>query len=184
MKKYLIKNLSTGEETLCERIELEGFEYYVANHEAYGTVGYISTEHGGVIGNIHYDEKNLTWDLRTYGSIHYPFSSKEHIKTVICTTAPLPDVPQVVDLVEEMAGSEYQKNKGKVDKLTLDEQIQRSGGFIVGYKTGYKSSQSTHPFSVEDMISFGTWLMKNGATTYGNLLSIWQQQQPTKIFCK
>jgi hypothetical protein len=43
----------------------------------------------------------------------------------------------------------YKKHSVKDDKLSLDEQIQRSGGFIVGFKEGMINGAKWHQ---EDMI--------------------------------
>ena len=41
--------------------------------------------------------------------------------------------------LDELAKEAYKKHSVKDDKLSLDEQIQRSGGFHVGYKEGAKA---------------------------------------------
>jgi hypothetical protein len=43
--------------------------------------------------------------------------------------------------IEQRAKEEYKKHSKDDERLTLDEQIQRSGGFIVGFKEGYKACQ-------------------------------------------
>ena len=40
------------------------------------------------------------------------------------------------EAAERLAKDAYKKHSVKDDKLSLDEQIQRSGGFIVGFKEG------------------------------------------------
>jgi hypothetical protein len=40
------------------------------------------------------------------------------------------------EAVERLSKNAYKKHSVKDDKLSLDEQIQRSGGFIVGFKEG------------------------------------------------
>jgi hypothetical protein len=55
----------------------------------------------------------------------------------------------VEDDVEKLAKSAYIKHGVKDDKLSLDEQIQRSGGFLVGFKEGYKAA--TKIYSEEDI---------------------------------
>jgi hypothetical protein len=58
----------------------------------------------------------------------------------------------VEDDVKKLAKSAYIKHGVKDDKLSLDEQIQRSGGFLVGFKEGYKSATKT--YSEEDLVEF------------------------------
>ena len=71
----------------------------------------------------------------------------------------LPLLPEMVveDDVEKLAENAYVKHEVKDDKLSLDEQIQRSGGFIVGFKAGYNAA--TKVYSEEDLrkaFYFGT----------------------------
>ena len=62
--------------------------------------------------------------------------------------------------------NESWKNQPKPNyELTLDEKIQRSGGYTVGFKDGYKSCLAAQSQSVEgrmyterDMIAFGVFL--------------------------
>jgi hypothetical protein len=63
----------------------------------------------------------------------------------------LPLLPEisVEDDVEKLAKNAYVKHGVKDDKLTLDEQIQRTGGFLVGFKEGYKAA--TKVYSEEDL---------------------------------
>ena len=56
--------------------------------------------------------------------------------------------------VEEMTKNAYSKHSVKNDRLSLDEQIQRTGGFNVGYKEGfsaYKELTKDKLFTIEDM---------------------------------
>jgi hypothetical protein len=63
----------------------------------------------------------------------------------------LPLLPEfnVENDVEKLAKNAYVKHGVKDDKLTLDEQIQRTGGFLVGFKEGYKAA--TKVYSEEDL---------------------------------
>jgi hypothetical protein len=63
----------------------------------------------------------------------------------------LPLLPEIVveDDVEKLAKQAYKKHNVKDDTFSLDEQIQRSGGFLVGYKEGYKAA--TKVYSEEDL---------------------------------
>lgn len=65
--------------------------------------------------------------------------------------------------VEKLAKEEYIKQSVKDDRLSLDEQIQRSGGFHVGFIEGFKKAQELNDkkFSLEDMESFASFTSKN-----------------------
>ena len=56
---------------------------------------------------------------------------------------PLSEVEEAINgySVEKMAKNAYLKHSAKDDRLSLDEQIQRSGGFNVGYSEGFKAHQ-------------------------------------------
>jgi hypothetical protein len=61
------------------------------------------------------------------------------------------------EAVERLSKNAYKKHSVKDDKLSLDEQIQRSGGFIVGFKEGMIEGakwQAERMYSEEDMIDF------------------------------
>jgi hypothetical protein len=58
------------------------------------------------------------------------------------------------EAAERLSKNAYKKHSVKDDKLSLDEQIQRSGGFIVGFKEGFIESakwQQERMYSEEDM---------------------------------
>jgi hypothetical protein len=44
--------------------------------------------------------------------------------------------------IEKLAREAYKKHSVEDDRLSLDEQIQRSGGFIVGFKEGFITAKS------------------------------------------
>jgi hypothetical protein len=52
--------------------------------------------------------------------------------------------------IEEAAREAYKKHSVNDDRLSLDEQIQRAGGFIVGFTVGAKY-QAERMYSEEDM---------------------------------
>jgi hypothetical protein len=63
----------------------------------------------------------------------------------------LPLLPDIVveDDVEKLGKQAYKKHSVKDDSFSLLEQIQRSGGFLVGFKEGYKAATKT--YSEEDL---------------------------------
>ncbi len=59
----------------------------------------------------------------------------------------------VVD-VEKLSQNEYQKHSVEDETHTLNEEIQRSGGFIVGFKEGFNKAMELNKdklFTVEDL---------------------------------
>ncbi len=45
-------------------------------------------------------------------------------------------IETIEEVAEKLSKNAYKKHSVEDDKLSLDEQIQRSGGFIVGFKEG------------------------------------------------
>jgi TusA-related sulfurtransferase len=93
--KYKLINKKTGEEHVCSKETVNGFDFYI----------------GGVIKDIH--ELNV-WDttvstfhpfLKFIGTSKYAIESFERgeFLKVIATNDPSKEIPQVVDEVEEMA---------------------------------------------------------------------------------
>lgn len=77
-------------------------------------------------------------------------------KKVICSTKPLGGLPLLVIEDEGVVLSKeaYKKHSVKDHTLSLDEQIQRTGGFNVGYKEGFDKAKSIYKFTEEDMVEF------------------------------
>lgn len=80
--KYKLINKKTGEETLCDKVTIDGFDYYVS------------------------DEKTLFSDGKTFVTkeniIHMAYGYNYGDKVVIASNNPI-DIPKVVDEVEELA---------------------------------------------------------------------------------
>jgi|688.fasta_scaffold757905_3 hypothetical protein len=60
----------------------------------------------------------------------------------------------IEEVAEKLSKNAYKKHSVKDDTLSLDEQIQRSGGFIVGFKEGMKEGakwQAQRMYSKEDL---------------------------------
>jgi hypothetical protein len=77
----------------------------------------------------------------------------------------------VVD-VEKLAEDSYQKHSVHDNKLSLDEQIQRSGGFIVGFKAGFNKAMELNKYKMfsEDDVNLAFVLGKNKDETRINKL--------------
>ncbi|MFK5283995.1 hypothetical protein ACI3PL_30900, partial [Lacticaseibacillus paracasei] len=76
--------------------------------------------------------------LNTITKIGYAFEFGLY-KKVIATTNKSLDLPMVIDEVEELLQkSMIEKDvRDNSNRLSLDEQIQRTGGFVVGFKDAY-----------------------------------------------
>lgn len=126
---YKLINLETKEEFICEKVIVDGYEYY------YGIEIPINGEWAI------YNNKQL---VKT-SNISNPLIHKK----VIATNNPSLDIPQIVDEVDEMANSAngylvYAKN----EKAPI---------FKEGFIKGYNKAKEQTPYSKQDMIEFAEW---------------------------
>jgi hypothetical protein len=174
--KYKLISKTTGEEHLCDKVTIDGFEYYY-NDDFFGDEDW------------YYDTKQET--IRFGSNNHVTGGYKK--KAIACNN-PNMDIPQAIeysDILEDMAVTSTEENE-------IDDSIEY--GHRLGFINGYNKSQETHPFSEEDMIEFGQWVSHNDwvylpskkywvneeqeeleqKLTSKELLQLWKEQQ-TKI---
>jgi hypothetical protein len=190
MQKYKLINTKTKEETICNKIQIENFDYYVE-----------------LINNEEYPDM-FTWyvDIVKNELIHEGDSDNfinPNWKTVIACNNPNIDIPQVVDEIKELSKKLYNQSYDEFNEPTWDEGklFQRKKGFI----EGYNKRKETFPFSEEDIVDFYEWcdcseeaaLFWKKNRVYpdmsGNhykqirenrkkLLQLWKEQQPKIIY--
>jgi len=174
--KYRLINKTTNQETICNKVTIEGFDYYVSDEEP--TLS---------------DTLNICYYIFNGTLYKREYSHHKGCKKVIATTNPNIDIPKVVDEVEILAELKY-KTIGFVEEWReLEENNPKNEGF----KEGYNKSQETHPFSEQDMIDFAEWRDKyleelnqwkvDGSKggeqfTTQELLNIWKEQNPKVIY--
>ena len=195
MIKYKLINIKTKEEHLCDKITIDGFDYYVSDEK---------------IKELAPDDRYATIVENPRRIVFYTKHVQSKDVVVIATNNPNIDIFKVVDEVEELALKttlhpkvlfEELKKCSQNDALLIDEfgeynivRYRETTGFILGYN----KSQETHPFSEEDMVLFGDWLNKNASRNnvgtwgyFGNLfytkttkelLQLWKEQQPKVLF--
>jgi hypothetical protein len=183
--KYTLINLKTKEETLCDKVEIDGFYYYIGD-----VVTDIKTLN---VWHINCTPKFHPF-LKFIGSTRYAVEEfeKGNFRKLISSNNPNIDIPKVVDEVDNLG---Y-----KHCDTIIPKDITRS--FHYSFKCGYNKSQESHPFSSEDMISFYKWLNKNGwqnfsdikeglfINSYGvqkqdkELIQLWKEEQPKIIYYK
>ena len=175
MSKYKLINTTNKEEHLCDKVTIDGFDYYVSDELPKQNDAVITA-----VGNIHYikdDSKDFIEYVSKLG------------KVLIATNNPNIDILKVVNKVEKMAnihavqsGCEYREDLVRISK---------------GYLTGYNKSQETHPNSDDDMIAFNEFSIGllhkqvNGVGYYDynakwittkELLQLWKEQQPKIMY--
>ncbi|MCA2656090.1 MAG: hypothetical protein IM591_12290 [Chitinophagaceae bacterium] len=177
--KYKLINKTTGEEHICEKVVIDGWDYYVSDNHA------VSGDFALYAGHVTKKLVDTEW---TTGD-----------KKVIATNNPSIDVPQVVDEVDiigetacEIANVSLNWYKDKNNKDRDYSIIWHVDGII----EGYNKSQETHPNSDSDTAEFAEWLTLNTNSTsihgeyiYKNvrrvtkeLIQIWKEQRPKILY--
>lgn len=118
-------NTKTKEETLCEKVTIDGFDYYV-NHDIKGHLGWNYNYCLQKLDNLpsNYVKHSTEWNC---------------CRKVIATNNINIDIPKVVDEIDVI-----------VNKLDTPENLDQFS-FDEGFKAGYNKSQETHPFSEDDV---------------------------------
>lgn len=167
--KYKLINQTTNEEHLCDKVTIDGFDYYVSE---------FSNESGG--WNI--DMEFLTLENPSR------FNVVDQMKKVISTNNPNIDIPKVVDEVKKIGDELVSLSDLKSIDGSYNSYHYQVEAFLKGVKEGYNKSQETHPNSDEDMIEFGYWLLNDeDRPPFTNqskkeLLQIWKEQRIKVVY--
>jgi len=174
--KYKLINSKTKEEHLCDKVTIDGFDYYVSEEEIKVGDWYTWDGNKNSAPSLCTDNYNETSILE----------SKEFTKffKVIATNNSNIDITKVVDEILKLSSkyinSEDIKSKKKwntkqyfeydlknIDLKGKDEFLYKKlllklcAETSFGFTDGYNKSQETNPFSEEDMIEFGKWIGLN-----------------------
>ena len=174
--KYKLINKITKEEHLCDKLTIDGFDYYVSNNEQPKIDGELyHCKHKGKGIDVGNGKPSQNLIISTY-------SSKRNLcfdcKKVIATNNSNIDIPKVVDEVERLAES-------IIPNLRYKKYVK------TGFIGGYNKSQETHSFSEEDMVDFAKWMDDNmqqieyypmPIMNYKEILQLWKEQQPKIVY--
>lgn len=178
--KCLLINKQTGEQTLCDKVTIDGFDYYASKVE--------------VRLNDPITNGYAVWLWKDDCSLL-------GIKKVIATNNPDIDIPQVVDEVEKLAREFAAKPINPINPIGSITCLLSQNGF----EKGYNKSQETHPFSEEDLIEFNEWCETSAEANLfwrrnrieldmsgkhheiikqkrKELLQLWKEQKPKKVY--
>jgi hypothetical protein len=160
--KYKLVNNNTEEKTLCDKVTIDGFDYYVISI-AIGCKYGISKLNEVV-------EIKIGYDATLY-------------KGIICSNNPNINIPKVVDEVDV---KEY------IALSVLNQQhwdTSTNLPFNHGFIKGYTKSQETHPFSEDDMIEFAEFYFREefnstmqDCKSSKELFQLWKEQQPKIVY--
>ena len=188
--KYKLINKNTNEETICDKVTIDGFDYYVIKAD----INDIK------INCAIIDSYNYLYKVKSFNAgIPCDDNGNGNLlnnRKVIATNNPNIGISKVVDKAEIMA-DEYFKDTSFGTTNIYDSYKK----FI----DGYNKSQETHPFSEKDIIEFYKWVnqphpednrqplavyVKNIDMWWYNhkkyttkeLLQLWKEQQPKIIY--
>lgn len=172
---YKLFNNKTKEETLSDKVTIDGFDYYVSDKKP--------KENDWCIKEQQYLGKSLNRAI-SYSDLN---STTAIWKKIIATNNPNIDIPQILeepneDLIHQLAAD--------LGYRMLPDDLEE------GIKAGYKKHQETHSFSEEDMIEFGNWLQDiKSSIAYNDdtcsrlykkstkeLFQVWKEQHPKIVY--
>lgn len=146
MSKYKLINSTTKEEHLCDKITIDGFDYYTTKF--INKVNTYINEYGKPIVKYKKDlNDDLIWESLNGKSS--ACDSKYEFKTIIATNNPNINIPKVVDEVEKLS-----VNSAKTfwfEEPLLVEELKEKNDFINGFIEGYSKSQETHSYTETDI---------------------------------
>jgi len=126
--KYLVKNITSGEEVLCEKVAVDGEDYYTKNT-------YINPK------DYYLEKSNKGWIVC---KLELGKCDSDDIK-VIATTNKSLDIPMVVDVVGVFA-----EISSEMQEATYNDQHRIT--YKHGYVDGYNKSKETYSYTKEDMV--------------------------------
>lgn len=170
MQKYKLINKQTGEEHLCDKVTIDGFDYYVSD------IDVILDSSSPFV----YTKKDSIYKFEVIEAI---LDISDYPKIVIATNNPNIDCPQIVDEVEKVGSVAIHNSKKFSNSSKTD--------YTIGFIHGYNKSQETHSFSEEDMFEFVEFVTSNLMKHSDNMgrylgikkvLQIWKKERPIKVY--
>ena len=159
---YKLINTLTNEEYLCEKITINGFDYYVILDE--GVVGDFILFCGKISKKLFKNQ----WSIDE--------------RKVIATNNPNIDLPYIISEVEYLADNYVFNENGHKFSNNNNE----AGDNFKSFKDGFKKAKESYQFTHDDMIEFAKWLRtedtEKNAEKYANfydldMLNFWTNNQ-------
>lgn len=165
-KQYKLINLETKEEFICDKVVIEGMDYYVT----------ASNIQKGEWQYYHYSNSKQTI---LKAELDLPNDGRRSL--VIATKNPSIDVPKVIDSIEDLS-----EVSSEVQEATYT--IQHKITYKHGFKDGYSKAKETYTFTEGDMIEFaGYYLLECRENRYkpiDKMLKDWKEQRIETIYFK
>lgn len=182
MVKYKLINSVSKIETICDKITLDRFDYYVISEEIDQPTYIVS-------------DKTIELVKDEFDFINSGIKDGFYAK-VIATNNPNIDIPQIINEGEKLA------EQFVINKLKKSSQ---APGILVGYIEGYNKAKENYKYTKEDMLNFYDWCdiseeagrfwrnnrvspqMGGGHNKILNekrkeLFKIWKEQQPKTLY--
>lgn len=163
--KYKLINNKTKEETICEKVEIDGFDYYVSDEIAKPREYYYSYLTNKI--SVSFIQKN------------------KDLKKVLCTNNPNIDIPKIINEFENLAEQD-------ADKCEYYKHPNSDNGYydhVEGFKAGYNKAKETYQFTEENVLEFALFCANFALSdedtedkTRKELLDIWKEQQIKTIY--
>lgn len=161
-KQYQLIHIDTNEVTMCEKITIEGKDYY-CNKD---------------IPKKYYIEDTSTIREPVTDDIHY-WGSRFSYNNIIATTNTSLQCPQVIDEVFLEWDNSLKSQLKSMDKSLLYDYPTGRNAFF----WGYKSHSETHSLSDEEVVQFVSNVdFKGGILNPKELLEIFKSTLPTKVY--
>ena len=179
--KYLLKNNKTKEETICEKVKIDGFEYYISDEIPNKNMYFIHKTNADCSLHKCIDIPHLT-NIFADNDVNY---MSIYCKKVIATNNPNIDIPKIINEFENLAEQD-------ADKCEYYKHPNSDNGYydhVEGFKAGYNKAKETYHFTVQDMLDFGKYCINNQLCKeenryyqYWELLQIFKEQQIKTIY--
>lgn len=165
--KYKLINKTTNETHVCDKVIIDGFDYYVKED-------LVKEDEFFLMGNQIIQNSSLLTD---------EWCKSKQPKVIACNYLST-DIPKVID---ELEIYEYSNS---LSKLLYDEERHRDSSikdlFIVACQSGFNLSKESNPFSEYDMLKFAVFVgnyyadIHNKVVSTKELLEIWKSSHQIK----
>lgn len=168
--KYKLINKQTGEETLCDKVTIDGFDYYVGDEIQLGA------------NNVWVATKSRVFKFE----IHMAVVKSNMPRIIIATNNPNIDIPKVVDEVEELAN---QKTLPHLRAVYIEayNKSQETHPFseedMIEFADWEASSKEASDFWRKNRINLKMEGSQNKhKELLKELLQIWKEQKPKTLY--
>lgn len=176
---YKLINTQTKEEHLCDKVTIDGFDYYYIDERPKMLEWF-------------FDGLDLISSIPIYQRNNKQ-KSYEGCYKIICTNNPNIDIPKVVGDRLTIEVNNHFKNYWKKEDGTEMKGAEISASMMTNmlcetsaFLAGYNKSQETDSFSEEDMIQFAIFYQKHQGKSleyWGkDLFKIWKEQQVKTVY--